>query len=84
MATDWGFEATFRVAAYGEAAGILTLVPACGGGIGLIWSLVVTVIGLYSIHETDPWRAIVAVILATSICASAIGAGVMSVALGMG
>ena len=78
-----GFEATFRVSAYGEAAGILALVPACGGFIGLIWSLVVTIIGLYSIHETEPWRAVVAVLVVTTVCASMIGAGIMTFALGM-
>ena len=31
-----GFEATFRVAAYGEAASILALVPFCGGVIGVL------------------------------------------------
>jgi hypothetical protein len=78
-----GFEATFRVSAYGEAAGILALVPACGGPIGLIWSLVVTIIGLYSIHETEPWRAVVAVLVVSTVCASMIGASIMTFALGM-
>ncbi len=78
-----GFEATFRVAAYGEAAGILALVPACGGFIGLIWAIVVTIIGLYSIHETEPWRAVVAVLVVSTVCASMIGASIMAFALGM-
>ena len=34
-----GFEATFRVAAYGQAAGILALVPFCGTPLGILWSL---------------------------------------------
>ncbi len=76
-----GFEATFRVAAYGEAAGILALVPACGSGIGLIWTLVITVVGLYSIHETDPWRAAVAVFLPAILCFSAIGTSVVMLVL---
>lgn len=76
-----GFEATFRVATYGEAAGILALVPACGSGVGLIWTLVVTVIGLYSIHETEPWRAVLAVVLPAIICFSAIGMSVMTIIL---
>jgi hypothetical protein len=78
-----GFEATFRVAAYGEAAGILALVPACGSAIGLIWSLVVTIVGLYSIHETDPWRAAVAVIAPTLLCTSVIAISVVLFAVGL-
>jgi len=73
-----GFEATLRVAAYGEAAGILALVPACGSFIGLIWTIVVTVIGLYSIHDTEPWRAAVAVAIVTTFCAGAAAMGVVS------
>ncbi|MFT5232662.1 MAG: hypothetical protein ACI9UK_002279 [Candidatus Krumholzibacteriia bacterium] len=73
-----GFEATFRVAAYGEAAGILALVPACGSVIGLVWTIVVTVIGLYSIHDTEPWRAAVAVAIVATFCAGAAAMGVVS------
>jgi len=79
-----GFEATFRVAAYGEAAGILALVPACGSIIGVVWTVVVTVIGLHSIHETDPWRAIVAVILPTAFCTSLVAASVIAFILSQG
>lgn len=78
-----GFEATFRVAAYGEAAGILALVPACGSAIGLIWSVVITIVGLYSIHETDPWRAAVAVIAPTLLCTSVIAISVVLFAVGL-
>ncbi len=78
-----GFEATFRVAAYGEAAGILALVPACGSAIGIIWSLVITVVGLYSIHETDPWRAVVAVVAPSVLCFSVLTMSVVSLILGM-
>lgn len=78
-----GFEATFRVAAYGEAAGILALIPACGSAIGIIWSLVITVVGLYSIHETDPWRAVVAVVGPSVLCFSALAMSVVSLILGL-
>ena len=67
-----GFEATFRVMAYSEAAGILLLVPICGSPVALVWSLIITIIGVYAIHDTDPWRAIVAVVLPTILCLSTI------------
>ena len=28
--------------------------PGCGTFIGVLWSLFITIVGLYSIHETDP------------------------------
>jgi hypothetical protein len=72
-----GFEATVRVSAYSEAASILALLPFCGNILGLVWGLVVLIIGLYSIHETDPWRAVVAVLAPMLIFLSAIGGGVI-------
>jgi len=78
-----GFEATFRVAAYGQAAGVLALLPFCGGLVALLWELAIDVIGLYSIHGTDPWRAMVAVLAPALICASTIGAVVMLALMGL-
>ncbi len=67
-----GFEATFRVSAYGEAASILALLPFCGGVLGVLWGLFITIVGLYSIHETDPWRAVLAVVAPMVVCLSLI------------
>jgi len=72
-----GFEATFRVCAYSEAASVLVLLPFCGSGVGTIWSLVVSIIGLHRIHETEPWRAVVAVLAPTLLCLAATGGAVM-------
>jgi hypothetical protein len=69
-----GFEATFRVSAYGEAASILALLPFCGGVLGVLWGLFITIVGLYSIHETDPWRAVLAVVAPMVLCLSLISA----------
>ncbi len=70
-----GFEATFRVAAYSEAATILLIIPVCGSSLALVWSLVILIMGLYNIHETEPWKAVVAVLAPMLICFSAIGGG---------
>jgi len=58
-----GFEATFRVVAYSRATRLLSIVPFCGGVLGLIWELVVTVIGIRRIHDCAPWKAVAAVLL---------------------
>lgn len=78
-----GFEATFRVAAYSEAASILALVPFCGNVIGVLWGLFITIVGLYSIHETDPWRAVVAVVAPMALCLSLISASAILLMLGL-
>jgi hypothetical protein len=58
-----GFEATFRVVSYSQAAQILGLVPFIGGFIGGIWFLIVQVIGLREIHETSYLRIIIALLI---------------------
>jgi hypothetical protein len=77
-----GFEATFRVAAYGKAAGVVALVPFCGSLVAVLWELAIDIIGLYRIHGTDPWRALVAVLAPAVLCFSSIAAAVLLVILG--
>ncbi len=77
-----GFEATFRVAAYGQAASLLVVLPFCGGLLGIILELAIDVMGLYSIHGTDPWRAAVAVLVPALVCASSLGAVIVLTLLG--
>jgi hypothetical protein len=58
------FETTLRVAAYAQGAcSVLGLIPLCGGPIVLVASIVAMTIGLAQAHETDTWRALVAVLL---------------------
>ena len=78
-----GFEATLRVSAYSEAASILALLPFCGPVLGVVWSLVVVIIGLYSIHETDPWRAVVAVLAPMALFFSAVSGSVVLLLAGL-
>lgn len=63
-----GLEATLRAVAYGEAPALLAVVPLCGGVIGLVWSLVVVIIGLRELHGTSTGRAVLAVILPSILC----------------
>lgn len=78
-----GFEATFRVAAYGQAAAILALIPFCGTPLGILWSLLVTIIGLYSIHDTEPWKAVAAVVLPMVLCLTLVGMSAVTWLLAM-
>lgn len=72
-----GFEATFRVVAYARATRLLSVLPLCGGFLGLVWELAVTVIGLASIHECDDWKPIVAVLAPVLLALMLFGSGVM-------
>ncbi|MBN1103664.1 MAG: YIP1 family protein [Deltaproteobacteria bacterium] len=55
-----GFEATFRVVAYSQAAQILAFIPFVGGLAGLVWQLMVQMIGLKEIHGVSYGRIILA------------------------
>jgi hypothetical protein len=64
-----GFEATMRVAAYGSGStALLNLVPICGGVVGGIWSIVITVIGISRAHEISTGKALAAVLLPMLVC----------------
>ena len=58
-----GFEATFRVVAYGQATQIFGAIPFLGGLLASLWLLLVEVIGLKEIHGTSYLRIILAFVL---------------------
>jgi len=63
------FETTYRVICFGGGTGsLLQIVPLCGGFLGAIASLVLNCIGLARAHETDTWRAVVAILLPMVVC----------------
>jgi hypothetical protein len=72
------FETTFRVMAFSHGStGPLQMIPACGGLIAWIWSLVINCIGLARAHGTDTGRAVLAVLLPWIVCCGGIVVGVM-------
>lgn len=74
-----GFEATFRVAAFSQAASIFNVVPACGGLIGLVYTLVLLVIGLSEAHQISRGKAAVAVLVPfVVLCCCCGGAGALA------
>jgi hypothetical protein len=58
-----GFEGTFRVAGYSQAASIFNIIPACGGIIGLVYVIVLLVIGLSEAHGISRGKAAAAVLI---------------------
>ena len=83
-----GFEATFRVAAYSQAASIFNIVPGCGGLVGLVYVLVLLVIGLSEAHGISRGKAAAAVlvpfVLICCCCSSLIAMAVFGMAGALG
>jgi hypothetical protein len=63
-----GFEATFRVVAYGHSAYIFLVIPFCGSLLAAVWVVVLTIIGLREAHETTGGKAAFAVFLPVVVC----------------
>jgi len=83
-----GFEATFRVIAYGEAPAVLGILPFCGELAAIPYRVVVLIIGLSEAHGTSRGTAAAAVLipigLACCCCGTVIGLGVYFFAAALG
>ena len=67
-ASSAGFSGTLRVIAYAATAGVASIIPFVGGLVGLIWFLVLTMIGLSVVHRADGWKAALATLAPLLIC----------------
>jgi len=76
-----GFEATFRVVAYGYSANIFLVVPFCGSLLAGVWAIILYIIGLKEAHETTGGKAAFAVFFPVVVCCGLI---MIAVALFMG
>lgn len=72
-----GFEATFRVCAFANAANVVSLVPFCGALVAAVWTVVLTIVGLSVVHGISWQKATAAVLLPLVVfcccCAGGIG-----------
>ncbi len=66
--TSKSYEATYRVVSYCTSSYVIAVVPFVGSTVAGIWSLVSMIIGLSKVHKTEPWRAVVAVLLPVVVC----------------
>ena len=57
-----GFAATFAACAYACAPLALLAIPICGGPIGIVWTAVLTGVGLKETHRIGPGGAVAAVL----------------------
>jgi hypothetical protein len=58
-----GFEATFRVICYSEAAAVINIVPLCGGVLSGVYYMILAIIGLAAAHGIGKGTAAAAVLL---------------------
>jgi hypothetical protein len=83
-----GFEGTFRVAAYSQAASIFNIIPGCGGLIGLVYAIVLLVIGISEAHGISRGKAAAAVLVPFVIicccCSGIVAAAIFGVAGALG
>ena len=76
-----GFEATFRVFAFSQAASIFNIIPFCGGIIGFVYTLVLLVIGLSEVHQISRGKAAAVVLVPVLLCGCCcIGTGGLAMA----
>lgn len=76
-----GMSTTALVLAYASAPQVFNVVPWLGGWVASIWSLVLLIVGLSQAHETDTWRAVLAVFLPLLLCCGIILLAVLLPAL---
>jgi len=73
-----GFEATFRVICYSEAAAVINVIPLCGGVVSGVYYLVLGIIGLSAAHGIGKGTAAAAVLLPLVVlCCCCAGAGLL-------
>jgi hypothetical protein len=79
-----GWNATVRAFAYASGPLLLSIIPFCGGFIGWIWSMVLTIIAVIQLHKTTGGRAAAAVLvpIALLLCCGCLMGIVFAASLG--
>jgi hypothetical protein len=78
-----GFEATFRSTAYGTSPHLFQLIPVCGAYVGLIWTIIITIIGLKETHKIPLWKAVVAYLLPIILCCVCAVVAILFIGIGI-
>lgn len=79
-----GFGATLRVMCYAETTQVAVVFPFFGGVVGFVWRLILDIIGLSTAHETEGWKAALAVILPLVLCCICLVAGAVAFGAALG
>jgi hypothetical protein len=78
-----GFEATFRVVAYSQAASLFNILPVCGGLVGGIYAFVLLIIGISEAHQITRGRAAAVVLIPLVIVCCCCGGVIAAIVFGV-
>ncbi len=78
-----GFEGTFRVVSYATVAQLGSLVPIFGSLITLVWTVVLGVVGITSLHKSSQGQAVVALLIPLVLCCLCIFFFLMTIGAGL-
>ena len=78
-----GFEGTFRVVSYATVAQLGSLVPIFGSLITLVWTVVLGVVGITSLHKSSQGQAVAAILIPLVLCCLCIFFFVMTIGAGL-
>ncbi|MGH7459212.1 MAG: YIP1 family protein [Longimicrobiaceae bacterium] len=79
-----GFQATIRAVCYSAGPSLFAIIPVLGGLAGVVWSIVLEIIGLRQVHRTSSGKAAFAVLLPLFGCLTLVVTGVvLAVVLGV-
>ena len=68
-----GYEATYKVVTYSNAAWLLAFVPCIGSIAAIVFFFIASIIGLQKVHATETWKTAVAMLLPFTLCCIAVG-----------
>jgi hypothetical protein len=63
-----GYEGTYKVICYSQAAQIISIVPCIGPIAAVVWYLIASITGLQKVHQTEGWKAAVAMLIPYILC----------------
>jgi hypothetical protein len=78
-----GFEGTFRVVSYASVAQLGSLVPVFGSLITLVWTMVLGVIGITSLHQSSQGQALAALLIPLALCCLCVVLFLMTIGAGL-
>lgn len=78
-----GFEGTFRVVSYASVAQLGSLVPFLGGLITLVWTVVLGVVGITSLHRSSQGQALAALLIPLALCCLCVVLFMMTIGVGL-
>ena len=73
-----GFGATLRVMCYAQTTQLAVVIPGIGGLIGIVWRLILEIVGLAQAHKTEGWKAALAIVLPLVFCCVCIAFGLVA------